>query len=289
MPSVIMKNLIIQKQKHKCLPTIDRFTKTQLVQGVFYEPTEMTILPNLDILIIQRRGEIMLYKNETKQVKQVGFFNVYYKTLHTPGVNAEEGLLGLAKDPDFAKNNYIYIYYSPADSSVNRLSRFTFKNDTLDKATEKVILEVNSQREICCHTGGSIAFGPDKLLYFSAGDNSTPFDEKGAKYVNSGFAPLNDLPGHQQYDARRSAGNTNDLRGKIMRIKINDDGTYEIPEGNLFPKGTAKTRPEIYVMGDRNPYRISVDQKNSNLYWGEVGPDAQTIVLQHEAHVDMMK
>ena len=43
---------------------------------------------------------------------------------------------------------------------------------------------------------------------------------------------------------------------------------------NLFPKGEAKTRPEIYVMGDRNPYRISVDQKNSYLYWGEVGPDA---------------
>jgi cytochrome c551/c552 len=59
-----------------------------------------------------------------------------------------------------------------------------------------------------------------------------------------------------------------------MRIKINDDATYEIPEGNLFPKGMDKTRPEIFVMGNRNPYRISVDQKNNNLYWGEVGPDA---------------
>ena len=59
-----------------------------------------------------------------------------------------------------------------------------------------------------------------------------------------------------------------------MRIRVKDDGTYEIPDGNLFPKGTDKTRPEIYVMGNRNPYRISVDQKNSNLYWGEVGPDA---------------
>jgi cytochrome c len=233
----------------------------------------MTILPNLDIMILQRRGEIMLYKQATKKVKQVGFFDVYYKT-SKPGVNAEEGMLGLSKDPDFAKNNWIYIYYSPVDSSVNRLSRFTFKNDTLDKATEKVILEVKSQREICCHTGGSIAFGPDKLLYFSAGDNSTPFDEKGEKYVNSGYAPLNDLPGHQQYDARRSSGNTNDLRGKIMRIRVKEDGSYEIPDGNLFPAGTDKTRPEIYVMGDRNPYRISVDQKNSFLYWGEVGPDA---------------
>jgi cytochrome c len=223
--------------------------------------------------VLQRRGEIMLYKHDTKKVKQVGFLNAYFKT-STPGVNAEEGMLGLAKDPDFAKNNWVYIYYSPADSSVNRLSRFTFVNDTLDKATEKTILEVKSQREICCHTGGSVAFGPDKLLYFSAGDNSTPFDEKGQKYVNSGFAPLNDEPGHLQFDARRSAGNSNDLRGKIMRIRVKDDGSYEIPDGNLFPKGMEKTRPEIYVMGDRNPYRITVDQKNSNLYWGEVGPDA---------------
>ena len=267
------KTLDYSKAKTQLPPEDNRFTKTQLSEGDLYEPTEMTVLPNLDILVIQRRGEIMLYKQDTKKVKQVGFLNVYFKA-SVPGVNAEEGMLGLSKDPDFAKNSWVYIYYSPIDSSVNRLSRFSFKNDTLDKATEKVILEVKSQREICCHTGGSIAFGPDKLLYFSAGDNSTPFDEPGAKYVNSGYSPTNDFSPNQQYDARRSSGNTNDLRGKIMRIRVKEDGSYEIPDGNLFPKGMAKTRPEIYVMGNRNPYRISVDQKNSNLYWGEVGPDA---------------
>ena len=261
------------KSKPQFPPDEDRFTKTALVQGEFFEPTEMTVLPNLDILIVQRRGEIMLYKNETKQLKQAGLLNVYWKA-NVLNVNAEEGLMGLTKDPNFEKNNWVYMYYSPVDSAVNRLSRFTFKNDTVDLSTEKTVLEVKSQRDICCHTGGSIAFGPGNLLYFSAGDNSTPFDEPGVKYVNSGFGPMNDIPGHQQYDARRSSSNTNDLRGKIMRIKINDDATYEIPDGNLFPKGMDKTRPEIYVMGNRNPYRISVDQKNNNLYWGEVGPDA---------------
>ncbi len=73
-------------------------------------------------------------------------------------------------------------------------------------------------------------------------------------------------------------GNSNDLRGKILRIKINADGSYNIPEETFFRKTNRKTRPEIYVMGDRNPYRISFDKKSGFLYWGEVGPDAPTIV-----------
>jgi len=268
------KDLDYSKVATQLPPDEDRFTKTSLVKGVFFEPTEMTILPNLDIIVLQRRGEILKYDHVTKQVKQVGFLNVYWKTEHTPGVNSEEGLLGISKDPHFDKNHWVYMYYSPKDTSVNRLSRFTFENDTIDVKSEKIILQLYEQREICCHTGGSVAFGPDGLLYFSAGDNSTPFSEPGAKFVTNSFAPLNDIPGHQQYDSRRSAGNTNDLRGKINRIRVMDDGTYQIPDGNLFPKGEANTRPEIYVMGDRNPYRISVDQKNGFLYWGEVGPDA---------------
>lgn len=257
------------------VPEENRFVKTQLITGTFFEPTEMTILPNLDVLITQRRGEIMLYKNATKTIKQAGFLNAYWKTVHTKGVNAEEGVLGIQADPDFKNNHYVYIYYSPVDTSVNRLSRFTFVNDTIDNKSEKVVLQLYSQREICCHTGGSIAFGKDNLLFLSTGDNSTPFDEGGKPPYNThAFAPLDDRPGFEHYDSRRSAGNSNDLRGKILRIKMKPDGTYDIPEGNLFKPGEPNTRPEIYVMGDRNPYRIAVDKKNNNLYWGEVGPDA---------------
>lgn len=254
-------------------PEENRFTKSILKVGEFYEPTEMTILPNFDILIAQRRGEILLYKNATGELEQAALLDVYSKT-SAGGVNAEEGVLGIQKDPNFATNSFVFIFYSPADTSVNRLSRFKLVNDKLDMDSETVVLEFYSQREICCHTGGSIAFDKDGLLYVSAGDNSTPFNDPASKYVNSGYGPLDDRPGKEQYDARRSSGNANDLRGKIMRIRVLEDGSYEIPEGNLYPVGTEGTRPEIYVQGNRNPYRISVDQKNGFLYWGEVGPDA---------------
>jgi cytochrome c len=76
------------------------------------------------------------------------------------------------------------------------------------------------------------------------------------------------------WNAEKSAANPNDLRGKINRIHPEPDGTVTIPKGNLFPPGTRGTRPEIYAMGCRNPFRISVDGKTGFLYWGEVGPDA---------------
>ncbi|SFB26345.1 ThuA domain-containing protein [Algoriphagus aquimarinus] len=268
------------KAKSKRVPEENRFTKTTYAYGEFTEPTEMTILPNLDILVSQRRGEILLFDNETEELKEVAKLDVYWKT-EVKGVNAEEGLMGIQKDPNFAKNGYVFVYYAPTgDEEINRLSRFTFKNDTWDMASEVVILDVHSDRDICCHTGGSIAFDKDGNLFLSLGDNSTPFNQADSKFINNGFAPLDQRPGKEQYDARRTSGNANDLRGKILRIKVKEDGSYDIPEGNLYPVGTEGTRPEIYVQGNRNPYRISIDQKNGFLYWGEVGPDANADSLE---------
>jgi glucose/arabinose dehydrogenase/cytochrome c551/c552/type 1 glutamine amidotransferase len=268
------KNVVLDYSKATTLrvPDADRFSKNLLATG-FDEPIEMTILPGFDILVVQRKGEVMFYNNKTKKLSQVAKISAYHKAT-APGVNAEEGVLGLAADPDFAKNNFVYVFYAPLDTSVNRLSRFVFKDGKFDLKSEKTILQFYSQRNICCHTGGSIAFGPDGNLFVSAGDNATPFDQPNSVHQLKGYGPMDDRPGFEQYDARRSSGNTNDLRGKIMRIKVHADGSYSIPEGNLFPKGMDKTKPEIYVMGNRNPYRISVDKKTGFLYWGEVGPDA---------------
>ena len=103
---------------------------------------------------------------------------------------------------------------------------------------------------------------------FSTGDNTHPHGDSG------GYAPIDEREGRAPWDAQKSAANTNSFNGKIIRIRPKADGTYEIPAGNLFPPGTPKTRPEIYAMGCRNPWRMSVDEKTGYVYWGEVGPDA---------------
>ncbi len=180
----------------------------------------------------------------------------------------EDGLLGVAVDPNYAANHWVYFFYSPkGDKAEQYISRFTLENDSLDMASEKVLLVVPTQRQECCHSAGSLEFGPGGNLFISLGDNTNPHE-------SDGFGPIDEREGRSPWDAQKSAGNTNDLRGKILRIKPEDDGSYSIPEGNLFADA-AQGRPEIYVMGNRNPYRISIDSRTGYLYWGEVGPDAR--------------
>ncbi|WP_230985970.1 PKD domain-containing protein, partial [Microbispora oryzae] len=151
------------------------------------------------------------------------------------------------------------------------LSRFTLKSDdTLDLASEKVVLEVANDRGMCCHVGGDIDFDAQGNLYLTTGDDSNPFE-------SGGYAPLDERSDRNpQYDVQRTAANSNDLRGKLLRIHPEADGSYTIPSGNLFAPGTAKTRPEIYGMGLRNPFRMSVDKATGVVYLGDYGPDAGT-------------
>lgn len=238
-------------------PEENRFQKVVLDYNL-NEPMELDMLPGEDVLFIERKGAIKLFKKSENKVKLVTNFPVFS--------DLEDGLLGLAVDPDYEKNHWIYLYYSPAGKeAVQHLSRFTFMGDSLQRSSEKVILKVATQREECCHSAGSIEFGPDRLLYIATGDNTSP--------RATGFGPMDETPGRSAWDAQKSSSNTNDLRGKILRIKPEDDGTYTIPTGNLFTD-KSEGRPEIYVMGVRNPFRISVDRKTGYLYWGDVGPDA---------------
>ena len=209
----------------------------------------------------------------------------------------EEGLQGIAIDPDFSRNHWVYLYYSPPlDTPVDdpstpevnegdapfegteadfarfrgvlRLSRFKLVGDQLDLSTEQQIIDVAADRGICCHVGGQIDFDGRGNLFLSTGDDTNPF-------FSDGYAPLDDRPGRNPaFDARRSAGNTNDLRGKLLRIRVKAGGGYTIPQGNLFRPGTPKTRPEIDAMRLRNPFRFSVNRTNGDVYMADYSPDA---------------
>jgi cytochrome c len=252
----------------KARPEENRFTKVVLEEKLD-EPMELTLLDKDRVLFIQRKGEVRLYNGRTKQLKTIAKIPVSTKYLSKEGKESmgEDGLMGLNKDPNFAQNQWVYLYYSSTKGSYNQLSRFTMKGDELLLSSEKEMLQVATQREECCHTGGSIAWDKAGNLYLSTGDNTNP-------HGSNGFSPSDERPGREAWDAQKSSANTNDLRGKILRIKPQADGTYTIPDGNLFAKGTPQTRPEIYTMGHRNPFRISVDKRTGYVYWGEVGPDA---------------
>lgn len=221
------------------------------------DPIEIAITSNGSVFITERFGAIKLWDAETEETRQVGWLHVN-RTI-------EDGLMGITLDPSFDENGWLYMYYAPADFGPQRLSRFTFSDGMIDMESEIVMLEVEVQREVCCHTGGSLAFDAGGNLYLSTGDDTNP--------IPAMAAPMDNRPDHHYGDARRSSGNANDLRGKILRITPQSDGTYTIPDGNLFTDPN-DGRPEVYVMGNRNPYRIAIDSKTGWLYWGDVGQGA---------------
>ena len=242
--------------------------KDTVAEG-FHDPMSLAIAPDGDVYVVEREGRLLRIRPETGGVFEIGNLPVSALRATDPKSDSavEDGLQGIALDPGFARNQRLFLFYSDPVKLIDRLSRFQLKDGQLDLTSELMLLEVPVQRhDRICHHGGSVQFGPDGLLYLSTGDNTNPF-------ASDGSAPIDNQENRLPWDAARSAGNTNDLRGKILRIRPTETG-YEIPPANLFPVGTAKTRPEIYAMGCRNPFRMSIDSKNSVVYWGEVGPDA---------------
>lgn len=201
------------------------------------------------VYFTERKGKLRKYDALQNKTLTVAQFTL------SIGASSSDGLLGIALDPAFKSNHHLYLYYTAGSgaSATWRISRFTLDaaHQVLDKSTEKVLLDIPIQLG-SQHPGGALAFDAYGDLWITTGDNH--------------------MPGGANYYVHTSA-NTNDLRGKILRIHPEANGTYTVPSGNLFAKGTAKTRPEIYIMGNRNPYTISLDPVKRWVLWGEVGPD----------------
>ncbi|GAA1230051.1 hypothetical protein GCM10009676_10930 [Prauserella halophila] len=257
------------------------------------EPMDLAVLPDGRVLHTTRSGEVRMHNPDTGRNIVAADVDVYE--------HDEEGLQSIAIDPGFngTTNRWVYLYYSPpmntpvddpSTPDVNegdapefgtpedfapfegalRLSRFQLNGDTLDLSSEQQVLDVPVDRGTCCHVGGDIAFDSDGNLYLATGDDSNPF-------ASDGYAPIDERDGRNPaFDAQRSSANTNDLRGKVLRIDVGEGGSYTVPDGNLFEQGTPKTRPEIYLMGLRNPFRIDVDPHSGALYVGDYSPDAAT-------------
>ncbi|MEV4300851.1 ThuA domain-containing protein [Microbispora rosea] len=225
-------------------------------------PMMLNIAKDGRVFYIDRLGDVKIIKPSGGSVL-AAHMNVFTAN--------ESGLLGMALDPAFDTNHWIYLYYSPNGSeNVDRLSRFTVTGDSLDLASEKKLLDVPVQRAECCHHGGGMVMDPKTgNLWLGTGDNTNPF-------ASDGYAPIDEQSGRANWDSQRTAANTNSLSGKLLRIHPEADGTYTVPSGNLFAPGTAKTKPEIYGMGFRNPFRVGLDPKTGNIMLGEYGPDANS-------------
>ena len=242
-------------QSEVIVPKVSDFSIDTLAVDL-YDPMEMDIAKDGKVFIAELKGDIKLFDPSLNETKVIAHFDVVFKDKHRKTWDKESGVMGLALAPDFEESRWVYITYSQAEDDDyvlnHRVSRFKFDGEKLDRASEQVILKIPARRDNNrLHEGGSLDFDKDGNLYISVGDNQ-----------------LRDI----YLYAARTASNSAVLNGKILRIHPEEDGSYTIPEGNLFKPGTPKTQPEIYVMGCRNPFRIHVDQTNGHLYWGENGP-----------------
>ena len=227
------------------------------------EAMKLTVLPDGRVLWSERKGTVMIYNPDTQLATQAGKVDAY--------TTEDNGLQGIARDPGFAVNHWIYLDYdlksdaNPAGPG-RWLSRFTMVGDTLDMASEKRILHVEIDRTHeggCCHQAGALAFDPKGNIYWGIGEDG----DYSLLYANTSEA-------NPFQSSFRSSANSNDLRGKVVRIHPEPDGSYTIPDGNLFPKGLAKTRPEIFAMGTRNAFTVKVDGRTGNVWIADVGIDA---------------
>ncbi len=205
----------------------------QLVAGNIASPTVMKFAPDGRIFVAQQTGQLRIIKNGALLAQP--FISL------TVDAGGERGLLGIAFDPQFTSNHYIYLYYTVAGGANNRISRFTANGDVVVPGSEVVVLNLDPLSSATNHNGGTMEFGPDGKLYVGIGENGN-----GA-----------------------NAQNTNTYLGKVLRI--NSDGS--VPSGNPFTTGSAQ-QMRIWEYGLRNPYTLTFQPGTGKLFVNDVGQTA---------------
>ncbi|MBA3573030.1 MAG: PQQ-dependent sugar dehydrogenase, partial [Pyrinomonadaceae bacterium] len=217
------------------------FTRSQIAKTA--APTRMAFALDGRIFVAEKDGRLLVIKNGA--LLSTPFLTV---TVDTRG---ERGLEGVALDPNFETNRYIYVYYTATTPTVhNRVSRFTANGDVALSGSESVIIELDPLRsDSYVHNGGDLKFSSDGMLFLATGENATP----------------------------SNAQNLSSLLGKMLRIDPRADDfpadanrNYSIPSSNPF-RGTAGARPEIWAYGLRNPFSIAFQPGTNRLFINDVG------------------
>jgi len=206
------------------------FTES-LVAGGLANPTAMEFAPDGRLFVLEQAGRVRIIKNGA--LLPTPFLTL---TVHASG---ERGLLGIAFDPDFSSNQYVYLYYT-ATTPVrhNRISRFTANGDAAVSGSELVLVDL-APLGATNHNGGAIHFGADGKLYAAVGDNAVSDNAQSLASLN----------------------------GKILRI--NKDGT--IPEDNPFYGSASGVYRAIWAIGLRNPFTFAVQPITGELHINDVG------------------
>lgn len=198
-------------------------------------------------IVVQKSG--VLWRVQLHGGQPVQFAD--FRSLMLSNLGSEEGLLGFAFSPNYAKDHRIYVdYTAPSRGSSGRQSllvRYRVKAGRVDLDTGRILLHVYQPFEN--HNGGQLKFGPDNMLYYSLGDGG------------AGGDPF------------KNGQNLGTLLGKILRLDVSGPGTYRVPRTNPFV-GRAGARPEIWAYGLRNPWRFSFDRKTGALWVGDVGQES---------------
>jgi glucose/arabinose dehydrogenase len=208
------------------------FTEVRVGDNLSGAPTAMAFAPDGRLFVCQQNGQLRVIKNGS-------LLGTPFVSL-TVDSSGERGLLGIAFDPNFAVNHYVYVYYTDATSPIhNRVSRFTAAGDTATPGSEVVILDLDNLSSATNHNGGAIHFGPDGKLYIGVGEN-----RNGA-----------------------NSQTLSNLLGKILRI--NSDGT--IPTDNPFYNSATGNNRAIWALGFRNPFTFAFQPGTTRLFINDVG------------------